>query len=262
METADAIAAELGGAKPLGLLLGGTRDARLGCLDQRAHDVGLPPVVEVPAEARVRLRAAIVGHPGGDHRLAVGRWQRELTDLEVAVDGECEGSWNRGRGEMEDVRAPPLDEGRALRDPEPVLLVDDGHREIAEVDLLLDERMRPDDDLRIARRDQLPDHRVLLRAQRARQQRDTDTERSAQLVDREEVLLGQRLGRRHQRALTPQLDRAEQRVQCDDGLPRPDLALEETLHRERPVEVGVDLGHRAFLIRGERERERRAVAGA
>ena len=102
---------------------------------------------------------------------------------------------------------------------------------------------------------------MLLRAQRARQQRHTDSERSTQLVDREEVLLGERLGRRHQRALAAQLHRPEQRVQCNDGLPRPDLALEETLHRKRPVEVGVDLGHRAFLIRGERERERRAVAG-
>ena len=156
VEAADAIAAELGGAKPLGLLLGGTRDTRLGRLDQRAHDVGLPPVVEVPAEPRVRLRAAIVGHPGGDHRLAVGRWQRELAHLEVAVDGECEGSRYRRRGEVENVRAPALDERGALRDAEAMLLVDDGHREIAEVDLLLDERVRPDDDLRVTRRDQLP----------------------------------------------------------------------------------------------------------
>ena len=249
VEAADAVAAELGSAEPLGLLLGGPRDARLGRLDQRADDVGLPPVVEVPTEPRVRLRAALVGHPGGDDRLAVGRRQRELAHLEVAVDGERERSRDRGRGEVEDVRAAPLDERGALRDAEAVLLVDDGHREVAEVDLLLDERMRPDDDLRVARRDELPDDRVLLRAQRARQQRDANAERRAQLVDREEVLLGERLGRRHERALAAQLDRAEQRMQRDDGLPRADLALEQTLHRERPVEVGVDLGHRAFLIR-------------
>ena len=47
------------------------------------------------------------------------------------------------------MRAPSLDERGALRHPEPVLLVDDGHREIAEVDLLLDERVRSDDDLRV-----------------------------------------------------------------------------------------------------------------
>ena len=47
----------------------------------------------------------------------------------------------------------PFDERRALRHPEAVLLVDDGDGEVAELDLLLDERVRPDDDLRIARGD-------------------------------------------------------------------------------------------------------------
>ena len=65
------------------------------------------------------------------------------------------------RGEVQHVRAPALDESRPLRDAEPVLLVDHGDREIAEVDLLLDERMRPDDDLRIARGDELPGDAVL-----------------------------------------------------------------------------------------------------
>ena len=131
VQAADAIAAELGASKPLRLLLRGARDARLGRLDQRAHDVGLAPVVEVAAEARVRLRAAILGDPGRDDRLAVGRWQRELAHLEVAVDGERERARDRGRGEVQDVRAPPLDERGALRHPEPVLLVDDGDCEIA-----------------------------------------------------------------------------------------------------------------------------------
>ena len=51
-----------------------------------------------------------------------------------------------------------------------------------------------------------------------------------QLVDREEVLLGERLRRRHERPLAPALDRAEERVQRDDGLPRSDVALQEPLH--------------------------------
>ena len=160
---------------------------------------------------------------------------------------------------MEDVRAPALDQRGPLRHAEAVLLVDDCDREIAEVDLLLDERMRPDDDLRITRGDQLADDSVLLRPQRARQQRDADAEGRAQLVDREEVLLGERLGRRHQRALPPHLDRAEQRMQRDDRLPGSDLSLEEPLHGDGPVEIRVDLRHRALLVRSEGERERRPI---
>ena len=150
---------------------------------------------------------------------------------------------------MENVRTAALDERRPLRDPEAVLLVDDGDREIREVDLLLDERVRPDHDLRIPRRDELARGGVLLRAKRAREQRDAHAERRAELVDREEVLLGERLRRRHQRSLSPGLDRAQERVQRDDGLARSDVALKESLHRDLAVEIGVDLAHRALLVR-------------
>ncbi len=78
VQAADAVAAQLRRPEPLGLLLGRARDARLGGLDQRAHDVRLPPVVEMPAETRVRLGAAVVGHPRRDDRLAVGGRKREL----------------------------------------------------------------------------------------------------------------------------------------------------------------------------------------
>ena len=150
----------------------------------------------------------------------------------------------------------------ALRcaDAEAVLLVDDRDGEVVEVDLLLDQRVRPDDDVRVARGDQLPRGGVLARADRAREQRDADAERLAELVDREEVLLGERLRRRHQRPLAPGLDRAQERVQRDDRLPGADVALEQPLHRRRAREVGVDLGDRALLVGRERERERRAVA--
>ena len=81
-----------------------------------------------------------------------------------------------------------------------------------------------------------------LRAEGAREQHDPDAERRAELVDGEEVLLRERLRGRHERALTTRLDRAEERMQCDDRLPRSDVALEEALHGDGAVEVGVDLG--------------------
>ena len=59
--------------------------------------------------------------------------------------------------------------------------------------------------------------------QRARHQR----------LDRREVLVGQRLGRRHQRGLAAVLDGAQHRVQRDDGLAGADLAHQQPLHRAR-----------------------------
>ena len=82
----------------------------------------------------------------------------------------------------------------------------------------------------------------------------------ADALDREEVLLGEDLGRRHQRALPAGLDGPQQRRERDDGLPRADVALQQPLHRRRAREVAVDLGDRPLLRLGEREREHLAVA--
>ena len=86
--------------------------------------------------------------------------------------------------------ARPSDERLPLLDAEPVLLVDHGHREARQLDVLLDQRVRADDEVRIG-----------IALHRAGEQRDADAELRAQRLDRQEVLLGERLGRRHQRAL-------------------------------------------------------------
>ena len=263
VEAADAVAAELGrceAARPRPRRRGATRVS--DCLDQRADDVRLPPVVEVPAETRVRLRAALLGRPTRViDRLAVRRRQRELADLEVAVDGERERARDRRRGQVEDVRAPALDE-RACAAPTPKRCCSS---------TTATARSRKSTSFWMsacvpttscASPEAMSCRAAACSCARSElvSSDDADAERRAQLVDGEEVLLGEGLGRRHERALAPDLDRAEERVERDDGLPRADVALEEALHRNRALEVGVDLGDRALLIRRERERERRAVA--
>ena len=142
---------------------------------------------------------------------------------------------------MQHVRRAALDQGGPLLDAEAVLLVDDGDGEVGELDLLLDERVRADRELRLAARERVPRGRVLLRPQRARQQHDADAELGAETLDREEVLLGERLRRRHQRALAAVLDRAQEGVERDDRLARADVALEQALHRHGAREIGIDL---------------------
>ena len=51
---------------------------------------------------------------------------------------------------MEDVRAASLGEGGTLLDAEAVLLVDDGDREVGELHLALDQRVRADCDPHVA----------------------------------------------------------------------------------------------------------------
>ena len=149
----------------------------------------------------------------------------------------------------------------ALLDAEPVLLVNDRDGEVGELDLSLDQGMRPDRDAHVARRDELVGRATLASGEARREQRHADAELRAQPFDREEVLLGERLRRRHQCALPPSLGRAEERVQRDRGLAGADVPLEQPLHRDRPGEIRVDLGNRLVLRPGEREREEIAVAG-
>src|SRR5829696_4455926 len=87
-----------------------------------------------------------------------------------------------------------------------------------------------------------------LAADRARHEGDSDAELRADVLDGEEVLLGERLRRRHERALPPRLDRAQKRVERDDGLPGADVALQQALHRHRAREVGVELADRGLLV--------------
>ena len=67
------------------------------------------------------------------------------------------------------------------------------------------------------------------------------------------VLLGQHLGRHHQRSLMPALDRPQQRRQRHHRLARPDVALQQAVHGERPGQVGHDHGQGLALGPGQRE---------
>ena len=247
MDAADAIIAELVRPQSLGFVLGSACQRRLRALDERADDVRLAAVVEMAPEPRVGLGAALLAHPGGDDRLAIRRRGGDLRDGEIAVDREGERPRDGRRGHVEDVRAPALGEGGPLLDAEAVLLVDDGDREVGELDLTLDQRVRADRDPDITRGDQLVRGTALARGGARREQRDADAELGAEALDRQEVLLGERLGRRHQRSLSATLDGAQQRVERHGRLARADVALQETLHRRRPSEIGVDLGDRVVL---------------
>ena len=244
------IAAKLGAPQALGLLLGRARLDGLRLRDERADDVGLAPVVQVPAEALVGLGAALVRHPARDDRLPAARRPRDLRHVEVAVDRLRERSRDRRRRHVQDVRGTAFRERAALLDSEAVLLVDHGDGQVVQRDAFLDERVRPDEDLRAF---ELVFHG-------ARLQRDADSELGADRLQGEEVLLGKGLGRSHERALLAALDGAQERVEGDDGLPRPDVALQEPLHGPLVAQIGVDLGDRLLLLGRERERKRAPIA--
>ena len=261
VDAADLVATQLVRPQPCGLVLRGACECRLGGFDERADDVGLAAVVEVRPEPRVGLRAPLLGDPRRRDRLAVRRRGRDLGHGEVAVDRQRQRAGDRRRGHVQDVGAPSLGERGPLLDAEAMLLVDDRDGEVGELHFSLDERVRPHGDADVARGDELMGGPPLARREARGEQGDADAELSAERLDRQEVLLRERLRRRHQRSLAPSLDRPQQRVERDRRLPGADVPLEQPLHRRREGEVGVDLHDRRVLRSRERERQRAAVPG-
>ena len=141
----------------------------------------------------------------------------------------------------------------ALAHAEAVLLVDDDDGQAVEHDVGLHERVRADDERQLARRELAQRVRAPRRARRARQQRRAHRLAGHERLQRREVLLGERLGRRHEDRLHVVLDGAQDRVQRDDGLARADLAHQQALHRPRRGELLVELGDRALLVAGQCE---------
>ena len=140
------------------------------------------------------------------------------------------------RGHHELVRVAPdgqtlLPQLQPLVHPEAMLLVDDREREPMELDALLEERVRADGDLRIARGQRLRERVAGTARVPAGEQRDADTERLEPCREVARVLLGEELRRRHHRGLAAVFGSAHGRQRSDHGLAGAHVALHQPHHR-------------------------------
>ena len=191
-----------------------------------------------------------------DRDAALG-WRPEVGHVEVGVEDLAERARDRRRGHQQDVRCAIAAglrlEQAALLHAEPVLLVDHDDAERRERHPLLDERVRPDDDRRLAGRDELERLAGRGRGHRARQQLDGDRRVLEQRRERPVVLAGEEVGRGEQRSLHPGPRRSRQRVRRDRRLARAHVALEQSEHRRRAGEVAADVLDRPVLVDGQHD---------
>ena len=256
MQQRDAVVAQLAAAQPLVLGRRRARLQRLGLLDQRAHDERLAPRVELLADEVVGPRALGIGRRDVRlHRPAPARQLAQRGDVEVAVAQQRHRARDRRRRHVQDVRHEPRlrlgVQRRALAHAEAVLLVDDDDRQPVEHDVGLDQRVRPHDERQLAGRQLVQRVGAPRGRRRAGQQRRAHGLARHQRLQRREVLLGERLGRRHEDRLHVVLDGAQHRVQRDDGLARADLPHEQALHRPRRGELLVERRDRPRLVAGQ-----------
>ena len=230
------------------LVLGRARLHGLRALDERADHVGLAPVLApLLLEPDVAVVALAVGHAVGRDRTPAGRHVAQLGDVEIAVQPERERARDRRRRHVQRVRPVRLGEAGALLDAEAVLLVDHRHEQTVELDPALEQRVRADGHRGIAGGEPLQPHPALRGRDLARDQLDREADRLEQRAQRGGVLLGERLRRRHQRALAAGLDRPHERVRGDDGLARADVAEQQPAHRARAAQVAVELADHPSL---------------
>ena len=157
----------------------------------------------------------------------------------------------------------------SLLDPEAMLLVDHHRAEAGEAHPFLDEGVGADGDVDGAvgePGEDLPPFRPGDAVGEQRHPQGTAAEEVVgvghldtveQSADARGVLLGQHLGRRHERSLMTALHRGEQHAHRHDRLAATDVALQQAVHRMRSGQVGLDLGDRALLGSGEREGQMR-----
>jgi hypothetical protein len=177
----------------------------------------------------------------------------ELRDVHVAIDRQGQRARNGGRRHDQKVRgAPGLRLKRqALVHAETVLLVDDDEAQIPERHIVLEQRMGAGHDLSLARCDARQDLFPRLSLLAAREQRDANARRIAELRQGRMVLAREDFGRHHQRALSAALHRRGECQQRHDRLAGAHVTLEEAQHALAGGHVAQDLLQRPGLCLGE-----------
>ena len=156
---------------------------------------------------------------------------------------------------------PGLLQAGPLPHAELVLLVDHDQAELGELDVLLHDGLRADDQVELAGGDLGERLAALGRRQRSGQQPPADAAGGEELLDRGGMLPGQDFGRGHQRRLLAVRNRQQHRVHGHDGLAAAHVPLHQPIHRVRPGHVGRDFGDHLVLPGGQLEGKQAADAG-
>src|SRR3989344_2477226 len=241
------------------------------CFDTGADDERLPAAADLIADEGVGLVPVLRRNDlGRDRPPPPGKFRNERK-VKIAEERKGERAGDRGRAHAQEVRQEVFaaDKRRALFYAEAVLFINDDEAEVLELHRILYERVRAEDDgnrpVRNLFLETLFGRLALeplavprLRAARGKKC-DRHFEPREQGAERVVVLARENLGRRHERNLAAVPRGDDGRKRCHDGFARTDVALEQTVHRSRPLKVGHDLRERLPLVFREREGQARDI---
>src|SRR5262245_55427222 len=140
-------------------------------------------------------------------------------------------------------------------DTETVLFIDYCKRKIMEGDILLEERMRSDKEIEIAKRQPIENFFARRPALAACQNGDANSSGFRERRDRCEMLTRQNLGRRHNGSLPTRLDNARRGCEGNHRFSGSDVALQQAQHSLWQGEISGDVFERFLLRVRERIRQ-------
>ena len=168
---------------------------------------------------------------------------------EITESGEGERARNRGCGEEQNIGSRSLSDQRSpLLDSETMLLIDHHQAKALKGDAFLKESMGTHYQPETAIGEPSPAFGLLGVGKPTEQELRTDLEWREQFGQRGSVLFRQQLGGSHECRLIAVLQGEQHGKQCDDRLPGPHVAHENSMHSLRRGHVGRDLPDRALLI--------------
>ena len=234
-------------------LLGRGRVGLFAFLDQRTYPVGLAAARKVAPQAIDHVGQLLIADHSGFDRCPAGRHLVDPADVHFAILGEGQRARDRGRRHHQQMRRALgfLAKQQPLRHPEAVLLVDHRQAEPFVGDLLLEDRMRADEDVdrAVGEAQQHDFPRPALLA--AGQDRHAYA-KAVELAEQGRVMLaGEDLGRGEERGLGAGFDRGKHRQHGNQGLARADVALEQPQHRDVLRHVSSDLLSHPLLGAGQ-----------
>ena len=132
--------------------------------------------------------------------------------------------------------------------PETLLLVDDDEAELAKLDVGLEQTVRADEDVHLARGGGFEDFFLLRAGAETADHLDSDGVAGHALAEGVEMLLGEDGGRDEERDLAAALDGFEGGADGDLGFAETDVAADEAVHRPGFFHVGLGVGDGFELV--------------
>ena len=232
---------------------------RLAFLDQRADPVDLPPFAQLAADAFNHLVTPRVVYHFGDDGGTAGGQLVDGGDIQIGVIAHRQCAGNRRGGHHQQMRLQIrichhlASKRQPLRHTEAMLLVDDRQGQVFKLHLVLNHRVRTDDQRCFTTGNLRQRLAPLFGFLAACQPGGGDAQRLQPADQLAKVLLRQNLGRCHQRALPAGVHAFGGRQCGDHGFAGADIALQQAVHGDVAGQVERDFATNALLRSGQLE---------